>query len=464
MASRSAMTSSYTETPLAGAAGQPRNDDVLKHLWQLRRTRIAMVLVGGAICLAGAVTAVVLSSCGPGKAPGPVLRHPAEPLRMQGVPIVRVRVISKAERTLALGATGPCEVFAGDRRVAAFEAPVDEIRVSRHGDTWRLGDRSGDAKYLEFRPSGDGYIRVAGTSYRGRMRLVPRGQDRMLAVNHVDMESYLAGVLSKELYPNWHPEAYRTQAIAARTFALYHHITAHEGSDCDLGAGQGAQVYGGVDGETDRAWTAVRETHGQILAIGPRNRRKVFMAQYSSCCGGTVNAAAAIRRAAAIEPLHGGQVCEHCRNGSHYRWEDVAIPLGEVYRALVKTYPAQARPLGGVVDLRVEQRLHGRWVAWATVVGRRKDASGNPRTMKVRGQDLRIALMRHTGAGSKLRSICCDIEVRDGTAVFSNGRGFGHGVGLCQWGAQGKAAAGWTAERILAFYYPGAIITRAYDP
>ena len=66
------------------------------------------------------------------------------------------------------------------------------------------------------------------------------------------------------------------------------------------------------------------------------------------------------------------------------------------------------------------------------------------------------------GRSPKLRSGYCQIEDREDKIVFTDGRGFGHGVGLCQWGAQGKAAKGWTGEQILGFYYPGAKRFRAY--
>ena len=65
-------------------------------------------------------------------------------------------------------------------------------------------------------------------------------------------------------------------------------------------------------------------------------------------------------------------------------------------------------------------------------------------------------------AARGLYSMNCDIVDRGGSIEFANGRGFGHGVGLCQWGAQGKALQGWTAERILEAYYPGATLYRIH--
>ena len=92
-----------------------------------------------------------------------------------------------------------------------------------------------------------------------------------------------------------------------------------------------------------------------------------------------------------------------------------------------------------------------------------KLTGGNGKTMDIRAESLRLALLFYRiGRPPKLRSMNCRIEDRGDTIVFSDGRGFGHSVGLCQWGAQAKAAAGWTGEQILDFYYPGAKRFRVY--
>jgi SpoIID/LytB domain protein len=84
-------------------------------------------------------------------------------------------------------------------------------------------------------------------------------------------------------------------------------------------------------------------------------------------------------------------------------------------------------------------------------------------SVRVRAEDLRLALVRSGARGAKgLYSMNCAIRDAGDAVVFCDGRGFGHGVGLSQWGAQDKAARGWPAEKILGFYYPGATLYRAY--
>ncbi|MFW6133422.1 MAG: SpoIID/LytB domain-containing protein, partial [Planctomycetota bacterium] len=383
----------------------------------LRSPRRALLTAGAAVGLGGLVTAVSLTSCQPGvpaPEPAPVLAH--HPLRLEDVPVVRVRLTAAPTRRVELETTGACDVFAGDRRVAQSDAALDPTPVTRQGETWHLGPIAVRGPHVELRPRHGARVRLDGTGYRGRLRLVPRGTDRLLAVNHVDMESYLAGVLPRELYPHWQLEAYRAQAVAARTFALYHAITAPPAADYDLGAGQGAQVYGGADAETDRSWQAVRQTHGLVLTVGAPGSERVFMAQYSSCCGGRVNAATAIRDAADIEPLRGGQHDEHCAACPRYRWGDVSVPRNQVHEALLSRWPDQARRLGGVRAVRVTRRGTGRWIAQVEIVGVSDEA-----TMRIRGQDLRLVLLRHAPDAAKLYSVNCDIRTEGNDIVFADG-------------------------------------------
>ena len=82
------------------------------------------------------------------------------------------------------------------------------------------------------------------------------------------MESYLASVVAKELYPNFHPEAYRAQTVAARTYALYEIATRGQRSSFDVWDSQRSQVYEGMLAETNRSWSAVRLAQLTRLASG----------------------------------------------------------------------------------------------------------------------------------------------------------------------------------------------------
>jgi len=373
------------------------------------------------------------------------------------VPVLRVRLSAAGATEARIATTGSYWLRADGRVIAESGAAWGPVAVRRSGPVWRIGDRRVEARELELLPAGGAFVRFDGTTYRGRLRLLrDEGDSRLLVVNHVHVESYLAGVLAKELYRSWAPATYGALAVAARTFALYQRMTFGASHQYDLGDTQASQVYGGLNAETSKARQAVRETQGIVLSHGPRGRERVFLAQYSACCGGRVNGAYVIRNAHRIPPLEGGQVCTDCRQCRRYRWPNVRISKRDIHRALSRRYAA-ARNLAGVHKIRVHTTAPGGRAVWIDVVGNAGEK------IRIRAEDLRLALIFNgSAAAKKLYSMNCRIVDRGASIEFADGRGFGHGVGLCQWGAQGKALAGWSAERILEFYYPGATLYRVY--
>jgi stage II sporulation protein D len=333
---------------------------------------------------------------------------------------------------------------------------LSPVRVCRSGAGWLVGSRFAEGRELLVLPAPGGLVRLGKTAYRGFLRLLPAEGGRLVVVNHVDVESYLAGVLPKELYPNWHDEAYQAVAVAARTFAMYHMITFGRAHEYDLGDTQASQVYGGCSAETPTSRRAVDETRGVVLAWGEAGEERIFMAQYSACCGGRVNGAYVLRSARRVEPLEGGQVCTDCRDCPRYRWGPVRLAKSDVYAALRGRFAAAAE-LGGLRSIRItETTPHGRAV-WAELAG------PTGKTLRLRAEDIRLALLSDGPPAARgLYSMNCDVVDTGGAIEFRDGRGFGHGVGLCQWGAQAKARNGWSAEQILAFYYPGAKLFRVH--
>jgi stage II sporulation protein D len=330
--------------------------------------------------------------------------------------------------------------------------------VTCRGGYWRIGNSTYTGREVVIEPQASNSFYVGPTCYRGSLHLVSQGGDTLIAVNHVEMESYLAGVLPKELLTTWSLEAYKSLAVAARTFALYQRSNSGSGHDYDLGDSESSQVYGGFTAEasTPNARKAVEATRGMVLTYNGQ----IFLAQYSASCGGVVNSAYVIRSAPADPPLMGGQVCDDCRNCAHYRWGPVRVYKSELYQAIVARYP-QAASLGGVSALNINsQTPYGRAV-WIDVQG------PTGQQTRLRAEDIRLCWnMSLTGKPSasarRLYSMNCTIVTNPDSFEFTNGRGFGHGVGLCQWGAQTKAANGWKFNQILAFYYPQAKIAAAY--
>ncbi len=379
------------------------------------------------------------------------------PLTYNGVPIIRVLVTPHPVERITVSTTGEYRIEADGPPIGNLPSPLTETVITREGSIWQLNGLSVRGQQLLLTPAENSRVTAGQTTYRGKLQLLPVGETQLIAVNHLDMESYLAGVLPKELYASWSPQTYEALSVAARTFAMYHMLTFGERNDYDLGSTQAAQVYGGFSAETPKAWDAVRATHGEVLTFGGTGDERLFMAQYSASCGGYVNAADVIRNARDIPPLRGGQTCNDCASCPRFRWPPVAIAKADIHRAMQSQYPKAAAALADVRSIRVTSRKPNRRPVWVDVI------ASDGESIRVRAEDVRIALLRAGAAGaSKLYSMNCEMRDAGEFIEFHSGKGFGHGVGICQWGAQGKAVRGMTADQILDFYYPRAKIFRSY--
>jgi stage II sporulation protein D len=374
----------------------------------------------------------------------------------QEVPGLRVLLTSWPVEEARISTTGAYSLRTESRPVMESQQAMKPQPVRREGAGWRVGLLFVEGRELVLSAATDQHVRLGEVTYRGLLRLLPDASGKLLVINHVDVEDYLAGVLSKELYPAWAAETYRATAVAARTFALYHATTYGTDHAYDVGDNQASQMYGGMTAETPRSRDAVEATRGIVLTYGPDGKERIFMAQYSACCGGRVNGAYVIRNAHRIEPLEGGQADADCGGCARYTWDPVRIAKGDIARALAARYDV-AKKLGGLTRIDVQSATpYGRAV-WVDAVG----PSGVK--ARLRAEDVRLALIFDgLAAAKKLYSMNCTMADLGDAIEFRGGHGYGHGVGLCQWGAQGKAAKGWDAERILAFYYPGAKLYRAY--
>ena len=405
-----------------------------------------------------AVAAVALVLAGVGCPPreGPAGRPP---LTSKGAPTIRVLIFTGP--SIPLGTTGPYRIISDGQIIVARDEPLAVGMLSRSGEGWAIRHGSADGarfpgRRLTVEGVGSGYVQIGQTSYRGQMVIEADKTGRIRAVNHIDLENYLAGVLRKELYAEWHIRTYRAQAIAARTYAMYKMATNGKGRPYDVFSTQASQVYGGVAAETAKSRRAVADTRGIVLAAGPEGNEKIFCAYYSSNCGGLSNPAHALEGPTVTSgPLAGGVVCNDCQSAKRYSWPPVTVSKSLIHRALAKKY-REAAKLPGVAAVKVVSSFHGRPI-WVDIVGT------DGKKVRIRAADLRLALLR-TGDPSIKGLHSANFRIRDaaGSIMFDQGRGFGHSVGMCQWGAEGKARRGVSVESILQTYYPTSKLFRSY--
>ncbi len=278
--------------------------------------------------------------------------------------------------------------------------------------------------------SADGIVRVNGRPYRGVIEVRKNKRGTLFVVNDLDIEDYLKGVVAEEMPSDWEPEALKAQAVIARSFALYQKKAAGRRS-YHLGATVNGQVYTGVKGERPGAVQAVEETDGIVIAYGGR----IIPAFFHSSCGGRTEDASELW--GIDEPYLKGVDCD-CQRISKYGVWEKRFTLDLIEKALRKRgYPVPA--LSSVRTGSITAAGRVREVETLTSGG----------TTTVPAEDLRRAM-----GYTEIPSVFFEISMSGRDVVFS-GRGRGHGVGLCQWGAKWMAQQGLGYQSIIRHYYPG---------
>lgn len=384
-------------------------------------------------------------------------------------PVLRVRIIA-ATAEAAFDSPdglwiGPPGRSTWQQRRRRFVAPVT---IKRQADRFTISAADGSKvtwalTELMIVGTTQPFVRVNATAYPQTLVLYAGGDGsaatRFDVINHVRMESYLPGVLQRELYASWHPTTFRAQAIAARSYALYQSLQRRQ-ERYDLASTTADQVYSGLTA-SDRAGAAVRATRGMILS----DQGRPIPGYYSSCCGGTSQDATVLKGGPDIAPLRGGARGRWCRASTKYRWgpfERDAATLARRIAAWGRANRHVVANLTAIKDISVgKTNAAARPLRFDLL-----DTDG--RTWSMSAEAFRFACNFAEGTlpklapSAQLHSSHVRVAVHARRVQFTDGRGFGHGVGLCQWGAQAMARQGYSAHRILTHYYPGAGITRAY--
>ncbi|WP_259734612.1 SpoIID/LytB domain-containing protein [Synechococcus sp. CS-1331] len=368
----------------------------------------------------------------------------------------QVRVLILEAESLPLAAQQqPLVLRIGDQRLAlaAGEEVVlrlaeGELVLERGGGVERL--QAAREIWLEpaSRPAEGGDFQLKQRGYRGRLQVLVGGSG-LRAINHVGLESYLPSVVGSEMPASWPQAALRAQAVAARTYALRQRKPA---DPFDLSATVSSQVYKGVDAETPSTREAVLSTRGQVLMYGSSLANAVF---HSSSGGATENSG----------DLWSQQL-PYLVSVPDF---DQASPVQAWQQRLEPEQLQQAfAEIGGA------QRID---VLSTTSTGRVRQArvSGPSGTLVVSGAQLRSRLgLRSTmvrfelvpselAALPPLPLLPEQFEVGGFQpqvqlplpSLLAVGRGYGHGVGMSQWGALGLAQRGQSYDQILRHYYRG---------
>jgi len=373
-----------------------------------------------------------------------------------GVPVIRVKLGDDAA-SMTVSVAGPWRLTCQGRELMKGDTlGWTDVRVACDGRIV-LGDRILGAGPVELTGGLDGSVRVRQMlggqcrerAYRGFLRIT-RVAGGLRVVNVLNLEAYLGGVVCNEMPDGWNLEALKAQAVAARTFALQAR-NAQTRRDFDVYDSVQSQVYGGFSGETAKSRRAVSETWGIVGTYGSKDGRPVLVQMFfHSACGGATASAGDIFGGTPLPPLRGDVPCRYCYRSSKYQWSGIVIPKADIAQALQKSGDPAVRALGPLARIEVAAKSTQGRVTYVRLV----DECGKEAAL--RSNDFRTLV-----GASRLSSGWFTARAEGDGFVFS-GRGNGHGVGLCQYGAQYLAEHGKKAAEILRYYYPGIQLSRAY--
>lgn len=282
---------------------------------------------------------------------------------------------------------------------------------------------------LRIQPSRSPSIYLDGRKFRGAIDIIRQPNKTLLAINHLDVDEYVSGVLYHEVAAWWPMEALKAQAIVARSFALYQaKVNAHK--DYDLVSTVYSQVYGGRTSERGRTSKAVRQTRDKVLTY----EKKLFPTFYHATCAGHTENASRLWKIN-LPPLRGRE-CQFCQRSPHFHWKK-KISLQDIEQALKKAN----FKVGLIKSIEVVER---------DISGRITDLkiTSTSKELKLSANHFRLAV-----GPNIIRSTNFTVEIKKRSAYFE-GYGWGHGVGMCQWGAFFMSRKGFNAEQILGYYYP----------
>lgn len=349
-------------------------------------------------------------------------------------PVLRILVLDNRD-TISLAIKGTYHVYSISSDKLLTGGYILHTKVKGGEQGIMFGAR--ELKFSKIRltvPSGS-FIYMDGRSFRGAIDIIRKDNMKLMIINRVPLEEYLYGVLYNEVSHRWPIEAIKAQAITARTFALYQ-ARQNKLQDYDLTNDIYSQVY---TGETSERWAttrAVKLTTAQVLTF----KGDVFPTYYHATCGGHTEDATNLWNID-LSPLKGVE-CTFCKNSPHYKWVN-RTPLSDVEKKL-NDNGYKVGKIKSVAVLSKNKSLR------AEKIEIKDDADIS--------SILTAKEFRQIMGPNDVRSTAFEPAIKNDKLILS-GIGWGHGVGMCQWGAKEMAERGKRCDEILKYYYLGAEIT-----
>ena len=333
----------------------------------------------------------------------------------------------------------------------------------------------------------NGEVNIDGSVYRGGVEFIIDANGKLTVINFVNINDYIAGVVGKEMSPSWHIEALKAQAVCARSYTITT-WNKHASLGFNLCGTQDCQAYQGISGESESTIRAAQETKDQVLMYGS----SVAEALYSSSCGGSTAYAKYVWGNDVPYLQAKADPYESLTDNPRASWtttltkekikEKLAsseIDIGDITDMKVtgadefgRTYEVTIYGTNGTYVLKNDRtRSYFGLYSQKYTITPSGGTAPKPEPLYAIGSRGVGKLSIYTIKGSKSVQTLVDNfymksstatalhapvdEMTDFDSFVINGAGWGHGIGMSQYGAKGMAEQGHTYEDILTFYYQG---------
>lgn len=283
-------------------------------------------------------------------------------------------------------------------------------------------------------------LRVNGRRYRDGIKILLNSKGNLNVINELGVEGYLYGVMTREVSPEWHIEALKAQAVVSRTYVMKN-LGKYGKEGFDLSATITSQVYGGVESEDPRTSKAVDLTQGQVITY----RGELIKSFFHSNCGGHTEDVTNVWEGEERFPYLRGKVCYFCKKSHQYYWEKTIKK-----KMLEQKLNENGYNVGEIKRIRILGRSSSGRVTYLKIYHQRG-------RLKIRASTFRMVM-----GPNLIKSTLFAME-HFGNRIKFYGRGWGHGVGMCQWGAKGMAERRANYRQILQYYYPQTKIEKWED-
>lgn len=356
----------------------------------------------------------------------------------------------------------------------------------------KIGGKGIGSEEIIILSSNSSTLLVNQRPYRGKIEIRKNNQGSLTVINELNIEEYLYGIMKMEISPSWPEEAQMAQAVVARTYALSN-LGKYQLEGFDLTSTDKDQVYAGIYGEDPRSNQAVDKTYGQLLTFEGELAKTFFHADsggwtedIQNVWGETIAYLKSVPSRSALDSPYREWRLEFKAEDFREILRKNGLKVGKIYQIL----PLKITPAGRITLLKVchsegELKISGSKLR--SILGTSKLRSTLFKVNLSGGRDEEIisslfskGVMLSSKEGGKevtlngivLLSAEEKVKGEDKVSALTivkipatikfSGKGWGHGVGMSQWGAKGLAEQGYTYQQILEHYYPGTRLERWY--